>query len=265
MNPQDKQQRLFKPSARMAEPDIALASYLDSLLSEIAEPEVAEELPTTKVDSPTAAIQQQQLRLSEPIVPHDSRQAAKAEADLETTARQAVPIVPEWAKTPFQVLLCKVSGLTLGVPLTALVSIIKGTERVAELPGQPAWHLGVLVYREHKILVVDTAYLVMPEKLDQQNRAKRYTGAYLLLIEDGQWGLTVDALASTVRLDQHQVRWRISRGNRPWQAGTMIEQLAVLLDVDGLAEMLHPAARVKPSLAGLNQDRVKPDVYNIKR
>ena len=62
-----------------------------------------------------------------------------------------------------------------------------------------------------------------------------YTKLYdhLLLIGDGDRGLSVDSLEGTVTLEKEDVRWRGAAGQRPWYAGIIVEKLTVLLDVNG--------------------------------
>ena len=237
---QDKPNRSVKDATRLIEPDSALASYLDALLSEIEVSDDGEELLRTKVDNSTADIQQQQSRQPAPTSHHTSSRVTETEVVVDAAVRRTESLVPEWAQAPFQALLVRISGLTLGVPLTALLGILKWTGRANELPGQPAWQLGLVISRGRKILVVDTACLIMPERLSTQLRDGRQSGGFLLLVGNGGWGLAVDALDTIVRMEQHQVRWRSAAGGRPWLAGTMIEQLSVLLDVDGLIGMFDP-------------------------
>jgi purine-binding chemotaxis protein CheW len=207
----------------MAEPDMALVSYLDTLLSEIEDVRDVEPLTEIKGATPAADTR---------------RQEGQAETGLVTRDEPDEPIIPAWAETAFQALMFQVRGLTLGVPLTSLVSILEWRESASILPGQPAWHLGVLVSRGQKVVIVDTAQLVMPERVSAKDSDNRPPGGYLLLVGDGYFALAVDAIASTVILKKEQVRWRSVLGARPWLAGTMIVQLSALLDVDGLLEMI---------------------------
>ena len=40
------------------------------------------------------------------------------------------------------------------------------------------------------------------------------------------------------KVDRERVRWRSDRSQRPWLAGTLVEQMCALIDVDVFAEML---------------------------
>jgi purine-binding chemotaxis protein CheW len=65
---------------------------------------------------------------------------------------------------------------------------------------------------------------------------------YVLLIGH-HWGLVVDGLASTARLDVNQVRWRMSADKQSWLAGVIVEQLSILLDAEGLLGLLESKTR----------------------
>jgi CheW-like domain. len=64
----------------------------------------------------------------------------------------------------FQALFFEVAGLTLAVPLKALGGIHQLTE-VNQLFGKPKWFKGVMLNRDEKLNVVDTARWVMPESM----------------------------------------------------------------------------------------------------
>ncbi|MEW8333314.1 MAG: chemotaxis protein CheW, partial [Candidatus Thiodiazotropha sp.] len=61
---------------------------------------------------------------------------------------------------------------------------------------------------------------------------------HLLLIGDGQRALAVDTICNTLMVDKEEVRWRSGSGIRPWYAGIIIQELSVLLDVDGILNIL---------------------------
>lgn len=238
MRPKENKRPLHINSSRMAEPDMALVSYLDTLLSEIEDVRDVEPLTEIKGDTPAADTRRQERHRSRYRPKQVPRTPIAAETNPITRDKSDEPIIPDWAGTTFQVLMFQVRGLTLGVPLTSMVSILEWRESASVLPGQPAWHLGVLVSRGRKLVIVDTAQLVMPERVNPNDSGNRPPGGYLLLVGDGFLGLAVDAIASTVLLKKEQVRWRSASGSRPWLAGTMIAQLSALLDVDGLLEMI---------------------------
>jgi len=212
----------------VAQPDEALLSYLDTLLSEIDEGEMAP--PVTSVKAPSAQADTLEQTVGE--IETRTETAPGALADVTRRTRG----VPEWAELPFQVLLFTVNGINLAVPLIGLCGILPLHTPISRLPGQPHWALGVQLNRDAKVVVVDTRRLLMPE-LDIA-QAERSEQTHLLLIGNGERGLSVDSLKGTITLEKEAVRWRGDAGQRPWYAGIIVEKLTVLLDVDGVVEML---------------------------
>ncbi|MBL3590587.1 MAG: chemotaxis protein CheW [gamma proteobacterium endosymbiont of Lamellibrachia anaximandri] len=232
-----------KPSTRLAEPDAALSSYLDVLLQEISEIPVEAPVAETKVATKIADITEQTLtetvsaaHVSEEVTAGPVTGVVSQTVEVTQTVNE--PIIPSWAEMPFQVLVFKVGGLNLGIPLTGLVSILEWRDEASVMPGQPDWNLGVLVNRGQKIVVVDTARLVMPERVSGRVPGERQSGGHVLVVGDGGYGLAVDGIAETIMLNAGGVRWRTAQGKRPWLAGTMVEQLSVLLDIDGMLGMI---------------------------
>ncbi len=244
-------------STRIEEPDDALKSYLDTLLSEIDAPPAAETPKRSvrarvKVRSESVAETRLETRAPhiaetrvEPV-PMPRVKVPLADADIQVKeptaiASQAIPEPsrtqrqPEWADSPFQVLLFKVNGITMGIPLNALMGILNFTGQAKQLPGQPVWSLGIVLNREDKVVVIDTARLLMPERIDPQHVA---APQHLLLIGQGDRALAVDAICETRQIEKEQIRWRRGDQTRPWYAGIIIQELSVLLDVDGVLSLL---------------------------
>ncbi|ROQ22563.1 chemotaxis protein CheW [Gallaecimonas pentaromativorans] len=135
----------------------------------------------------------------------------------------------------FQVLLFDVAGLELAVPLDKLGGIHQIGE-VSPLFGKPDWFKGLMLHRDQKMRVVDTARWVMPDKTKNQENAENYR--YLVMLGDSPWGLACYSLVRTERIDSSSVRWRQGGSKRPWLAGMVKERMCALLDVDALLGML---------------------------
>ena len=208
--------------------DQALVSYLDTLLLEIDDGDSASLATPVKAPPTRAATLDQVVDEIEPQI-----ETASA---VVTGVESLTQAVPEWAELPFQVLLFTVSRVNLAVPLIALRGILPLQASISQLPGQPVWALGVQLNRDSKVVVVDTQRLLMPELDIAQAEQSKHT--HLLLIGNGERGLSVDCLKGTVTLEKEAVRWRKVAGQRPWYAGIIMENLTVLLDVDGVVEML---------------------------
>lgn len=147
---------------------------------------------------------------------------------------------PSWAQTRFDVLLFKVSGLTLAVPLISLGQIQPLTDELTPLFGQADWFMGLQPTPAGKIRTVNTAKFVMPERYDE-NFVK--TARYVVSINGVPWGLAVDSVNQPIRLEPEDVKWRGERSKRPWLAGTVKEHMCALLDIPRFGQLLLDADR----------------------
>jgi purine-binding chemotaxis protein CheW len=208
-------------------PDTALSNYLDTLLAEIDDqpqtpPEQAVKDPIAQADT-----------VLEASVEETARESLENRIDEQPPEAVALP-VPGWAETPFQLLRFEVNGAKLVIPLMGLTGIIplKGTP--SKLPGQPAWSLGVVMNRDTKVVAVDTRRLLMPE--GEFDAPASYS--HLLLFGDGCRGLAVDAIGDTLTLEKEAIRWPGASTKQPWYGGILIEELSVLLDIEGVQGLL---------------------------
>lgn len=211
-------------ASRIAEPHSALKSYLDTLLSEIDDTDTAPPRVEVKARLPDVD-----------IISRESIETTPETTVVGREERARQPQVPDWVEEAIQVLLFRVNGIKLGIPLTSLVGIHTYSGEASQLPGQPAWSLGVVVNRDEKVVVIDSAKLLMPERLDQNTTI---APQHLLLIGDGQRALAVDSICNTLLVERQSIQWRSGRGVRPWYAGIIKQELSVLLDVDGVLKML---------------------------
>lgn len=177
------------------------------------------------------ALQQRAVPVSERISSTVSPVAAPALVSLTAVAEK------DYRKGRFQALFFDVAGLKVAVPLKELGGIHQlGT--VNSLIGKPQWFKGVMLYREQKISIVDTARWVMPEKYDQTLQEK-LNYQYVIMLGNSNWGLCCETLVNTYMLEQDDVKWREAEGKRPWMAGLIIKHMCVLLDVDAMIELLN--------------------------
>jgi purine-binding chemotaxis protein CheW len=146
--------------------------------------------------------------------------------------------LPQWAQSRFDVLLFKVSGLTLAVPLISLGQIQPLTDELTPLFGQADWFMGLQPTPAGKIRTVNTAKFVMPERYDEQFLQ---TAKYVVSINGVPWGLAVDSVNQPITLMPEDVKWRSDRSKRPWLAGTVKEHMCALLDIPRIGQMLIEA------------------------
>lgn len=200
----------------LADSEEAVFDLLDALLQEVDESTAVAATVTTPLITEEAA----------------SLEVVDTASEIETPTQQAA--LPQWTKQPIHCLLIDVEGTELAIPLVVLSSIAVWDKPALPMPTQPDWHLGVINYRGKNIVIVDTARLIMPEKLVHSAEYRReHHGSHFLIIDD-RWALSCDAIKETIELAQDDVKWRPVRPSRPWAVGTLIERLCVLLDTEAL-------------------------------
>lgn len=150
---------------------------------------------------------------------------------------------PRWAAPDFQALLFDIQGLSLAVPLVKLNGVINWTDAVTPIPNHPAWFMGLLDHRDKKVKVIDTAAMVLPPHKYQQ--AQSVPHKHIIVVGNGEWGITASALGDVIRLEPGEVKWRTAQGTRPWLAGTVLQKLCALMDADAFTEMLNVANQSK--------------------
>ena len=142
----------------------------------------------------------------------------------------------------FQAMFFEVAGLMIAVPLIELGGILNN-DKITSLMGKPDWFKGVMLRREDKISVVDTARWVMPEKCDEALiSALNYQ--YIIMLSDSSWGLTAESLTDTVTLKQEDVKWLDTPNKRPWLAGLVKNRMCALLDVKSLIKLLEKGVNI---------------------
>jgi purine-binding chemotaxis protein CheW len=254
-------------------PQQVLQSYLDALLQDAAQ-ELAQ-ADSVDADEFQAAVLEEQRRdahaLTVPIVPaveqaqplplppevataplpvallSEAKPAREPRPDpFEATAPALLNDRPSWAQGPFECLLFDVAGLTLAVPLVCLGTIypLAGQE-LTHLFGQPDWFLGILPTPAGNLKVLDTARWIMG---DRYRADFRQNLQYVISVQGYEWGLAVHQVSRSIRLDPEQIKWRSQRTQRPWLAGTVIEHMCALLDVEALAELIASGATRKAGM-----------------
>jgi purine-binding chemotaxis protein CheW len=161
-------------------------------------------------------------------------QVEKKLVSIKTPRKVVKPIIPEGE---FQVLLFEVAGMTLAVPLTELGGIHQ-IESVNPLFGKPAWFKGVLLHRDEKYNVVDTARWITPDKsLDKLAGTIKYK--YLIVLGESGWGLGCEKLVATETLIPDEVKWRNVEGSRSWLSGMVKKKMCALMNVQQLINMFN--------------------------
>ncbi|MEQ2353369.1 chemotaxis protein CheW [Pseudoalteromonas piscicida] len=234
-----------------------MKQYLGALLQEEPEIEQCELSPVAKlleqVKEPESELEDTDLPVVVATEPQESvsevieEQPSKLAQDLEVTENtsiikeqttiESVSAREAYQEGEFQALFFEVAGLTLAVPLKSLGGIHQLGE-VNQLFGKPKWFKGVMLNREEKLNVVDTARWVMPEKLTPElEDALDYQ--YLITLGDSNWGLLAEKLVNNLTLKPEDIKWRTADGKRPWLAGVIKEKMCALIDVENLNRLLE--------------------------
>lgn len=246
-------------SARVVDQKEALSNYLADLLAEVpdhvepvlqpvetkttekvqetsyAEPVVRMPLPTVAPPAPPEVVPEPEIS---PVEVVEKVQESRPEADKEPVSEKMERIVPEWGAERFQCLLFDVGGLKLAVPLVKLNGVIPWNNDLTEMPGHSSIFLGLLRHLGQNVKVIDTARLVLPERQGADLAIPEERLRNIILIDESRWGLACDGIGEVLTLSPEDVKWRTAQGSRPWLAGTVMEHLCALLDVDAFSERL---------------------------
>jgi len=216
----------------------ALSAYFKALLSDgdidgAPQPEVVVAEPELEVITESVQVADESILKSVEIQP-----VAQQEIVPEPVLQRAP--IPDWGQEKFQVMLFKVSGLTLAVPLVELNGVQEWQENdVTPMPGHMPWYLGLVNYRDRQVPVIDTARFVLPqERQDMVAQDINERLHRIVYIGNESWGLACDEVAEVITIEPDQVRWRSNKTSRRWLAGTVIEQMCALIDPPVFAEML---------------------------
>ena len=242
------------PEARLAEQTEALSLYLDALFAEkpasLPVPVAPPAAPARPViDLPATALRVV-VEAPAPVAAPPVVAPVTATAPAEVTDATDSAVRPDWAQEPFPCLLLKINGLSLALPLVKLNRILDWIEPTP-IPGYLPWLLGMVrtATLERNLKVVDTARFVMPERLPAAIDAVAGGNPHrhIVIIGNGEWGLTCEDVSEVLIIDPDKVRWRTRRSKRPWLAGTVVDHLCALLDAEQLAEMLSAGTAAPPS------------------
>ncbi|HCW89028.1 MAG TPA: chemotaxis protein CheW [Marinobacter sp.] len=216
-----------KKMTHLSEPEAAIASYLDELLSTATRTALREEPPVPSLPEREPAPEPEPEAVQEP----------EPEPEPEPGQSSARP---DWSEHPFECLIFRVAGLQLAVPLVLLGAIHRIEEPVKPIPGSPRWYMGMRATSQHTLRVVDTAEWIMAGRVPP---GARDNYRFIIRLDDSEWGLACDEVAESFTLQPDQVRWRSSRSKRPWLAGTVISEMCALIDVRTMADLLARAER----------------------
>ena len=147
--------------------------------------------------------------------------------DIEETRDHRVSLQTSLSER-FQVLLCKVAGLTIAVPLVELGGIHQLT-KLSTIAGKPDWFKGILIKGDVKYQCIDAARWIMPEKVSAE-MAKTIDYKFAIQLGKSPYVLCCESVSSTVELSKDEIKWRKDDIKRPWLAGLLKEKMCALID-----------------------------------
>ena len=146
---------------------------------------------------------------------------------------------PAWGREHFRCLAFNVSGLKLAVPVQFIdgmqpLDLIAATPSLGDASTSNALILGQMkVDRDAEdqsfCTVLDTARLVMPERYDS---GMKESYRYILTLKNCDWSIAVDSIGGEIGLSPQNVRWRSEHTRREWLAGTVVDKMCALIDID---------------------------------
>ena len=142
---------------------------------------------------------------------------------------------PAWAQSRFDCLLFDVGEFQLAAPLVTLGTIIKKEKPFTRLAGQPDWFMGLLKSDNTNVQVVNTAKWLMPDQYDPEFQENVQ---FVITLIGHEWGLACSAVQNAVQMEPEDVKWRSSHNTRPWVAGTVIDKMCSILDIETLRVIL---------------------------
>ncbi len=220
-----------KKDNNLLKPELAVESYLDSLLQEISTDQTElRPLPVkgNVVLLPDFEIPQEDTidpvnEIIEPVSPATDLAAESTENEL--SHQEQVKERKYDFTYPIQCLMFHVANTQLSIPLIELGSVLPWVKNMTQLPSSKFWSLGVLKHRERKIRVVDTAGLLSIRK----SNTNGYTPSHILVFGDGDWALSCDSLGEVVKVESDDIQWNGPKSSG-LSMGTLRGSLAQLLD-----------------------------------
>ena len=210
--------------------EIALDGYLQTLLQDIPESDLGNDQLKTRENN--------NLNPLAPVVtenkPSQDNQSENKSVSKQQRPFSPLTVMPEWTQNEFQALFFKLDHLVLATPLTELSRTIKFNADVTRIPQQPHWFMGLIEDQGDKISVLNTRQLVFGKTCVENRESPENQFNSVLITQDGSWGLVCDEILSISKLQPENVRWRTRRNKRPWLIGTVIDDLAAIVDLNQL-------------------------------
>jgi len=221
----------------------ALTHYLQSLLGT----GTGTGTGTEKIDSVAAnaadvsdkVIEEQKPEAK--VMPHVSLEtttkAEREEKPIELVASPRVELdhLPDWAAAEVRCLSAQVDGLKILIPAEFIERIQNVTNRLTPSPKMPVWLYELHDGEDEPVQIINTKKLMLDNT--KSRRIDLKARSYVVLIDDGAWGLSCDAIGDVVNLKSEDITWRGESSKRRWLAGTSSLNQAVILDVKKIEQI----------------------------
>lgn len=175
--------------------------------------------------------------VDEPVQIKESKESIEEPADVIVCEQEATEQTYDsgWREKPLQCLTFAVGELHLAAPL-AMLSRVQPLQNISPIYSKSSIYLGLMTAAMgNQIRVVDTMKLIMPEKSNMEI-SNQYS--HVILAEGKDWGLAVTGIADSLSLQPDDVQWRPASGKTPWFAGTVVDRMCALLDIQELDKLL---------------------------
>lgn len=219
----------YKTEQSLLDQRWALKAYLEDLLKESGFAEDDEAVLPVQVED-----------VNEPPNLDEDQTISSASAQAEEGAEKSEQI-PKWAQTKTQYLNFRVTDMSLTAPLEQLSGIIQANEPITALPGQASWMKGLLSNRGQQVKIIDTQHIIRSGAVYSKETTNH---KYIMLIDEGRWGLTCDAVTDVACRESSEIAWQAGSRMRSFLAGTVIADLRTVVDVEALVEELNSGTMV---------------------
>jgi len=142
------------------------------------------------------------------------------------------------ANAPFDCMFFQLAEFTLAVKMTQ----ISGVEMLDADVRNPSLDLQVCERNIYGTLcrIIDLTKVLLPaERLESAVHLRNRRFRQIILVDNNRIGFVCDEVLGASKVVPATVRWRSEVGKRPWMAGMIPDQKAVLLDLAGLQGILQ--------------------------
>ena len=138
---------------------------------------------------------------------------------------------------PFACQLFSLAGLKLAIPLSSFSLVFD--KPTIEPSASQLWLLDRIQHNNNQLDLIDLGGLMFNRPYhDASHAAARYSYNNIILLPDGKTSLPCEAVLDIVTINPEKVCWRSLDSQRVWLAGTLKEEGYVLLDLDGIMQLI---------------------------